>query len=85
MIHPRLRILEYLEWYEAKFVLYNNYLELDFCLGSKSFELIEDVGSRGRDRTADLGVMNPEFATAHNAFQSKNQHFQRRDSRLSRT
>jgi uncharacterized protein YecT (DUF1311 family) len=29
--------------------------------------------------------MNPEFATAYNAFQSKNQHFQRRNSRLSRT
>ena len=36
----------------------------------------------GRHRTADLGVMNPEFATAYNAFQSKNQHFQRRNSRF---
>jgi hypothetical protein len=27
------------------------------------------IGSGGRDRTADLGVMNPESAAAHNAFQ----------------
>ena len=38
--------------------LYNNSTDLHFCFVLK-VELIEDLGSGGRDRTADLGVMIP--------------------------
>lgn len=39
--------------------LYNKSRELDFSVCSKSLNLLRKVGSGGRDRTADLGVMNP--------------------------
>ena len=39
----------------------------------------------GRDRTADLGVMNPTSTAAHNAFHRISNHFPREISRLSRT
>jgi hypothetical protein len=58
------------------------------CLGfGFVMELLTDdlIGSGGRDRTADLGVMKTISAAAYNAFQSINQHFPRRNSRLSRT
>ena len=35
----------------------------------------EKVGSGGRDRTADLGVMNPISAAAYNAFHRINSIF----------
>ena len=42
---------------------YNNFTttlaSLDFLVCCKSLNFIEDIGSGGRDRTADLGVMNP--------------------------
>ena len=36
---------------------------------------LDFIGSGGRDRTADLGVMNPESAAAYNAFQRINSIF----------
>ena len=38
----------------------------------------EKVGSGGRDRTADLGVMNPISAAAYNAFHRINSIFRGR-------
>ena len=46
--------------------LYNNQLKLDLSVVFLSIELIEDFGSGGRDRTADLGVMNPPMEECAN-------------------
>jgi len=39
------------------------------------FEKRKVVGSGGRDRTADLGVMNPNSAAEYKAFQRINRNF----------
>ena len=72
-----LSIFEGLEWYEVKFE--KTTATLQQLVVSSIFyfvlviEFIQDIGSGGRDRTADLGVMNPRVVLVPASYGEKAQ------------